>query len=167
MDQERDEFNGVPEPPRPERRARPGVQPLTLAAVAVAGGTIGVAAVLIANAGTGLVATAGDTPSTAPATQAPAQGGGQQALPPLNGSGNGNGLQVMLAGRVVAVSPTSITLGGNGPSVTAKITQATQFSGKVHAISGVKVGDQVSAALTGTSMTSLTAKTIQDPGAAP
>jgi hypothetical protein len=72
----------------------------------------------------------------------------------------------MLAGRVVAVSPTSITLGGNGPSVTAKITKATQFSGKVHAISGVKAGDQVSAALTGASMTSLTAETIQDPGAA-
>jgi hypothetical protein len=74
---------------------------------------------------------------------------------------------MMIEGRVLAVSSTSITLGGAGPNVTARITRATQFSGKVHGITGVTLGDQVSATLTGSSATSLTATAIEDPGAAP
>jgi hypothetical protein len=72
----------------------------------------------------------------------------------------------MLSGRVTAVSATSITIGGTGPSVTAKITQATQFAGAVHGIGGVKVGDEVSATLSGSSAGSLTATAIEDPASA-
>jgi hypothetical protein len=66
------------------------VHPLTLAAVAVVGATIGVAAVLIADAGVGTTSATGTTPSYAPAPLAPtpgggSYGGGQSALPPLRG----------------------------------------------------------------------------------
>lgn len=157
-----DEHAGPPVPPPPPRGPRPRVHPLTLAAVAVAGVAIGVAAVLISDAGQGITA-AGTTPSAAPASR-PAQGGGLASLPPL--TGNSGGLQMMIEGRVTAVSSTSITLGGAGPSVSARITRSTQFSGKVHAVSGVKVGDQVRATLSGSSATSLTATSIEDPGTA-
>jgi len=170
-----DDFRDLPVPPRPPRGTRPRAHPLTLAAVAVAGATIGVAAVLIVGAGTGSTAATGAPASPGPASPAPAQGGGSHgadpyggvpsALPPL--SGTGAGLQVMLGGRVTAVSATSITIGGRGPSVTAKITKATRFTGNVHSVTGVKVGDQVSAVLSGASASSLTATTIQDLGAAP
>ena len=154
-----------------EHDAPPGVRPLTLAAVAVVGATIGVAAVLIADAGAGTPAATGTTP-TASAT-APGNGstsGGQSPLP-LSGpsglsgpGGTGNGLEITVGGRVTAVSETSITIGGGaGRSVTAKITKATRFAGTVRGIDGVKVGDQVNAVLTGASATSLTATTIEDP----
>jgi len=152
----------TPPPPHGPRR---GVHPLTLAAVAVAGVTIGVAAVLISDAGQDTTA-AVSTPSSAPASP-PAQGagGGLASLPPLTGTGGG--LQVMLEGRVTSVSATSITLGGAGPNVSARITRSTQFSGKIRGISGVKVGDQVRATLSGSNATSLTATSIEDPGTAP
>jgi hypothetical protein len=51
-------------------------------------------------------------------------------------------------------------------SITARITGSTQFSGQVRAISGVKVGDQVAASLTGSSASSLTATSLDDLGAA-
>ena len=170
-----DELAGFPEPPAPPGHGpRRRVHPLTLVAVAVAGATIGVAAVMIADFSSSPPA-AGGTPSSAPTAQAPSgganpgganpggayQGGGPSGLPPL--TGNGSGLRVMLSGRVVAVSATSITIGGRGPSVTAKITKATQFAGKVHGIGGVKVGDQVSATFSGSSASSLTASAIEDP----
>jgi Domain of unknown function (DUF5666) len=147
---------------------RQRVNPLVLVAIAVAAATIGVVAVLVVGGPA--------SPSSVPASYAPSASGapsgggsddgGQQALlPPLTGSGNG--LQMMLDGRVTAVSATSVTIGGQGPSVTAKITRATRFSGKVHSISGVKVGDRVSASLSGSSATTLTATTIEDPGEAP
>jgi hypothetical protein len=165
-----DEFRDVPAPPRPGRGARQRVHPLTLAAIAVAGATIGIAAVLIADAGAGTTSATGTTPSYAPASPAPtpsggSYGGGQVALPPLRGTGGG--LQMMIGGRVTAVSAVSITIGGAGPSVTAKITKATRFTGTAHGIGGVKVGDQVSAVLSGSSASNLTATTIEDPAAAP
>jgi Domain of unknown function (DUF5666) len=164
-----DEFAGFPEPPPPARGPRRRVPPLTLAAIAVAGATIGVAAVMIADIGTGTTAAVGGAPSA----QAPSgvgntggayPGGGPSGLSPVTGSGSG--LRMMLSGRVTAVSATSITIGGIGPSVTAKVTQATQFSGEVHSIGGVKVGDRVSATLSGSSASSLTATAIEDPAAA-
>ena len=168
-----DELAGFPEPPAPPGHGpRRRVHPLTLVAVAVAGATIGVAGVMIADFSSSTPA-AGGTPSSSPTAQAPSgganpggayQGGGPSGLPPL--TGNGSGLRVMLSGRVVAVSATSITIGGRGPSVTAKITKATQFAGKVHGIGGVKVGDQVSATFSGSSASSLTASAIEDPGRA-
>jgi hypothetical protein len=46
--------------------------------------------------------------------------------------------------------------------VTAAVTRATKVTGAVHGISGVKVGDEVSAQITGTA-SSLTATAIHDP----
>jgi hypothetical protein len=88
-------------------------------------------------------------------------GGGLPALPPLSGNGNGE-VQVSLIGKVVAVSGTSITLGGNGPSVKAAFTGSTKFGGKVTSPAGIKVGDEVSATVTGSS-SKLTVASIQDP----
>jgi hypothetical protein len=65
---------------------------------------------------------------------------------------------------VLAISGTSITIGGNGPSVTAAITGSTRVTGTVRGISGVKAGAEVSAQITGTSG-HLTATAIQDPAA--
>jgi hypothetical protein len=56
--------------------------------------------------------------ATAPSASASAGGAGLPALPALSGQGDGQ-LQLMLTGRVLAISGTSITIGGNGPSVTA------------------------------------------------
>ena len=53
-----------------------------------------------------------------------------------------------LIGKVVKVSSTSITIGGPGRSITARVTSSTRITGKVSAISGIKVGDQVSAQIT-------------------
>lgn len=69
----------------------------------------------------------------------------------------------MLNGKVVAISSTSITLGGNGPNVVAKITSATKVTGNVSSPSGIKVGDQVAAQVSGKSSSSYVADSIQDP----
>jgi hypothetical protein len=69
---------------------------------------------------------------------------------------------MLLAGKVTAVTRTSITIGGNGPSVTAAVTSSTKITGRVSSISGIKVGDEVSAQLTGTGG-KLTVMSIQDP----
>jgi hypothetical protein len=82
-------------------------------------------------------------------------------LPGLSGNGNGQ-LQMILTGRVLAVSGAAITIGGNGPSVTAAVTGATKIAGTAHGIGGVKVGDEVSAQITGTA-SHLIATAIQDP----
>lgn len=69
---------------------------------------------------------------------------------------------MMLTGQVLAVSHASITIGGAGPAVTAAITSATTITGSVHGIGGVKVGDEISAQITGTP-SHLTATALQDP----
>ena len=46
------------------------------------------------------------------------------------------------------MSRTSITIGGPGHTVTAAVTGATRVTGKVSAITGIKVGDRVSAQIT-------------------
>jgi hypothetical protein len=129
------------------------------AAVAVLAAAAGVAVGLFLVKGTPVASTAdGATPSAS----APAGSGtGLPALPGLSGNGNGQ-LQMLLTGRVLAVSGTSITIGGDGPSVTAAVTSATTITGTVHGIGGVKVGNEVSAQITGTA-SHLTATAIQDP----
>jgi hypothetical protein len=98
-----------------------------------------------------------------PGASAPASAGSGADLPGRPGSGNGSGqLQMMLAGRVLAVSGTSITIGGAGPSVTAAVTSATKITGTARGIGGIKVGDEVSAQITGTA-SHLTATAIKDP----
>ncbi len=73
----------------------------------------------------------------------------------------------MIGGTVTAVSATSITLGKGGQAVTAAVNYATKVTGKVTSISGIKVGDLVSASLSGTSGGNLAADSIQDPASLP
>ena len=60
--------------------------------------------------------------------------------------------------------PGVLGAGGDGPSVTAAVTGATTITGTVHGIGGIKVGNEVSAQITGTA-SHLTATAIQDPPA--
>jgi hypothetical protein len=109
-------------------------------------------------------AAGGATPSASAPASAPASrgsGAGPQALPGLPGNGDGQ-LRILLTGRVLAVSGTSVTIGGAGPSVTAAVTGATKLTGRVHGIGGVKVGDQVAAQITGTP-SHLVIASLQDP----
>jgi hypothetical protein len=75
-------------------------------------------------------------------------------------------LRLEIGGPVTAVSATSITVGGGGRGVTAAVTKATKVTGKVTSIGGVKVGDVVSASMTGTNG-KLTVTSIQDPASLP
>jgi hypothetical protein len=156
-----------PEPPGRSRTSKIILLTLT-AAVAAAGGFFVVTAVRDVSANP---ATASATPSAAPSS--PAQGG-----LPTTGSGNGSGalpipstgpgetLHLEIGGKVSAVSPTSITLGAHGQSVTAAITKSTTITGKTHAISGIKAGDLVLAQITSTDG-KLIATAIQDPASIP
>jgi hypothetical protein len=135
----------------------PGFSVRVAAAVAVLAAAAGVAAGLFLVKGTPTSMADGATPSVS----SPAGSTGLPALPGLSANGNGQ-LQMVLTGRVLAVSGTSITIGGNGPSVTAAVTSATTITGTVHGIGGIKVGNEVSAQITGTA-SHLTATAIQDP----
>jgi hypothetical protein len=143
-------------------RGAPGFSVRLAAAVAVVAAAVGVTAGLLLVQGKPIADGARQT-ATAPSASAPASAGGSglPALPALSGQGDGQ-LQLMLTGRVLAISGTSITIGGNGPSVTAAITRSTKITGAVHGIGGVKAGAEVSAQVTGSSG-HLTATAIQDP----
>ncbi|MCW2894386.1 MAG: hypothetical protein JWO75_3875, partial [Actinomycetia bacterium] len=117
--------------------------------------------------------------SATPASSAPAASGSGAA--PSSGAGNGTHLaapgggiplppgateRLEIGGQVTAVSATSITLDGGGQAITAAVTRATTITGKVTSISGIKVGDLVSASITGADG-KLTANSIQDPASLP
>lgn len=68
--------------------------------------------------------------------------------------------------QVTAVSSTSITAGGAGHTVTAAVTRSTRITGKVSGISGIKVGDQVSAQIVQNGGAA-SATAIQDPAQPP
>ena len=61
---------------------------------------------------------------------------------------------------------TSITIGGPGHTVTAAVTGSTRITGKVSGISGIKVGDQVSAQIVQNGGAAR-ASAIQDPAQPP
>jgi hypothetical protein len=121
---------------------------------------------------------ASDSPaaSAAPSASAPTSGG-SGALPSGGAqSGPGAGTaplppgaaeHLLVGGKVAAVSATSITLGSGTQTVTAAVTQSTKVTGKVTRISAIKVGDLVSASITGTSGGQLVADAIQDPASLP
>jgi hypothetical protein len=151
-------------PPRPPRRSRS----LTIAAVAIAAFVAAVvAAVLIVGGLTGSPSTAGSASSAAPAQGA--QGGGAAGGGPViggggagGGGGGGGGGQLFLGGKVTAISATSITLTGQGHTFTAAITSSTKFTG-VRGPSGIKVGAEVAAQITGYDSGHPVATAIQDP----
>jgi hypothetical protein len=141
-----------------------------LVAVAVMAAIAGAAAGFFLIRGASAASAAGgatpsvSAPASVPASAPASSGGGAgTGLPGLPGNASGNGqLRMLLTGRVLAVSGTSITIGGAGPSVTASVSSATKITGRAHAIAGVKVGDEVAAQITGTPG-HLVISTLQDP----
>jgi hypothetical protein len=148
---------------------------LALTAVVAAAAGFGVVAVALHDA-TGSPATA----SAAPSSSAPGAGG--SGAVPSSGAGKGRQLaplgggvsslppgameRLEIGGQVTSVSATSITLDAGGQAIKAAVTRATTITGKVTSISGIKVGDLVSASISGTSG-KLTADSIQDPASLP
>jgi hypothetical protein len=120
----------------PKRRSRPVLLLVTalLAAAAGAGIVLGV---------DGLAGSSGVTrgPVSQPSALTPVAPGGN-SLPGTGSAGSGT---LFVIGKVTAVSGTSITVGGPGHTVTAAVTGSTRITGQVSGISGIKVGDQVSA----------------------
>jgi hypothetical protein len=159
--------------PPPGQRSNP----LIIGAIAFLAAVLGAGAVLVImhlTAGPS-TSTTSDSPSsgaiTAP-TQGPITSPGQ-GTGNGNGSGNsggipasGGGLQIFLAGQVTKVSSTSITINGAGNTITAAVTSATKFGGKVSSISQIKVGDFISAQIRG-STSHPVAALIQDPPETP
>jgi hypothetical protein len=142
-------------PPPPLARRLPVA---ALVAIALTAAGIGALIVLAARGLSGSPA----TPSSQPTAQAPAQPGGSGGGAfPGNAAGG-----MFVGGRVTAVSATSITLGGPGRSITAAVTSSTRFTGQVSSISGVKVGDLVTAQLTQNGG-SVTVIAISDPAQLP
>jgi hypothetical protein len=131
---------------RPGGRGRP-VASLVVVAVLAAGVGAGLTFALNSPSGTPAAATSTRGPSRA-SGQVP---GGPAGRVPAGGSGGvpgGGQAEMLVMGSVTAVSATSITIGGNGPAVTAAVTDATRVTGQVSSIAGIKVGDEVSAQLT-------------------
>jgi hypothetical protein len=144
----------VPPVPFPAQRARERRRSLiALTATAVAAAGLGVGAVLVYRN-----AQAGSTPSSTASHNAslrPAHGGAP--------AGPGSEAEMEVLGKVAAVGKSSITIGG-GPvqSVRAAVTSATRFTGTVHRLAAVRVGNVVQAQII---VTNGTAKLIslQDP----
>ena len=143
--------------------AGPGGMPGRPASRRFSPATLVVIAVVAVVAGAGIALgfqVFGSPASSAPPSQssnlAPLQpgaggqpGSGGQAGPNGGFPGGAGGVaHAFLIGKVVKVSSTSITIGGPGRSITASVTSSTRVTGKVSAISGIKVGDQVSAQIT-------------------
>lgn len=164
-DEADDDQAGPPPWPGAARAHGPGGQPgprhrralaLTVVAVAAlavgAGGAAAVAQGLLHEASAPAAPTAGPPTSAAPGGVIP--------------GGSGGTARLFMAGRVLAVSPTSITIGGPAHRVTAAVTTATRITGHVTSIRSVKVGDQVSAQITERSGKAI-ATSIQDPARLP
>jgi hypothetical protein len=156
-----------PPPPGPRgQRTRKGMLLVATAMIAAAAGFLVVTAVHDVSANP---ASASGSPTSSPQGELPSEGtgnGGGTGAPPIPSTGPGQTLRLEIGGKVTAVSATSITLGAHGQSVTATVTKATTVTGKVASIGGIKVGDLVSAQITGTNG-KLTATAIQDPASIP
>jgi hypothetical protein len=155
-------------PPAPPGGRGPGgrrVSALSVAAVALVALAAGVGVTLALDHGPGQTPAASvSTPSTQPSGLLPTQAGGGfsgGALPGGSGSG-GQTIVDTIAGKVTAVSSTSITIGGNGQSVKAAVTKSTKVQGNDSSISQVKVGDMVLAQVL-VSGPKYSALAIQDP----
>ena len=149
-------------------RGRP--RPLAIAAVAVAALAAGAAVALAVTRGPSSApssTTPGNPPAGAPSFTAPGGSSGNGGGGPIPGAGGtGGAAQMFIGGKVLAVSGTSITIGGPGRSVTAAVTGSTRVTGRVSGIQGVRTGDQVTAQIT-ESGGRATATAIQDPAEMP
>lgn len=135
---------------------------LGVALIAVLAGVAGAFLAFLLTQGPSASPSAGRISSSAVPVPSRRAGGGQ-ALGGLPGGVNGQ-VQMIIVGKVAAVSSTSITVTGQGNDITGAVTGTTKVTGKVSGISGVKVGDQVLIKFTGTPGSgTLTAATIQDP----
>ena len=144
-------------------RGRRYIFPLAAVAVGVFAATAGAGVAEVLMHGPAM-STAATAPSQSPASAAPGPSGAAGSRP-QGGQGTVPAGLIVLLGKVTAVSSRSITLAGNGPSVTAAITGSTTFSGKVHSVRQVKVGDRVMARIR-VRGAAMTAAQIQDPGTA-
>jgi hypothetical protein len=152
--------------PAPGGRGGGGGPPrrlLALAAVAVVA--------LAAGAGVALLIGRSHAPAPAAAASRPpplaAPGGNGSSGGARPGSGAGGGtIQMFADGQVLAVSGTSITIGGPDHRVTAAVTSSTRITGRVGSIRAVKVGDQVTAQITQSGGRAV-ATAIQDPAQLP
>jgi hypothetical protein len=141
----------VPPPAEPGPGIGPGTRlrrvlgPLAVAVLAAAAG----AGIVLAFTGSSGGAPSAASPSRSPRYLAPGSSAGPGS--PGQGGGvlpGGGAATLFLVGTVTAVSATSITIEGTGPAVTATVTPSTRVSGRVASISGIRVGDQVSALIT-------------------
>lgn len=138
----------VPEPAEPGPVIGPGTRlrrvlgPLAVAVLAAAAG----AGLVLAFTGSSGGPSAAASSSKPPRSLTP--GGQAGPASPRQGSGvlpGGGTSTLFLVGTVTAVSSTSITIAGAGPTVTAAVTPSTRVSGRVASISGIRAGDHVSA----------------------
>ena len=157
---------GTPPPPARGGGGVPARRALALAVVAVVALATGAGVALILNQGSSAApsATGSSPPSAAPSFGGSGSNGNGGALP---GGGGGSGtIQMFVGGKVLAVSGTSITIGGPGHTVTAAVTSSTRVTGRVSSIRAVKAGDMVTAQIT-QSGGRATATAIQDPAQLP
>ena len=141
---------------------------LAVAAVAVVAAAAGAGIALIASPGPSASpaasASSGAAQSSPTPFTAPGQAGGSGGIP-SGGLPSGAVARIILGGKVLAVSSTSITIDGGGHGVVAAVTSSTRFTGRARGIGSVKVGDMMVAEMT-MSGSKVTAVTIQDPAAA-
>jgi hypothetical protein len=151
--------------PAPGGRGGGGGSPrrlLALAAVAVVA--------LAAGAGVALLIGRSHAPAppavaSRPPLAAPGGNGGVGGGLPGGGASGGT-IQTFVGGKVLAVSGTSITIGGPDHTVTAAVTSSTRITGRAGSIRAVKVGDQVTAQITQSGGRAV-ATAIQDPAQLP
>lgn len=133
-----------PPPPPGGRQDRPRHRrPLILAVIGLAAMVAGAGVTLVVSSELSPAAPAASGHTQSPTVTGPGSNSGQ--LPGGALPGGGGTAQMFIAGRVQAISATSITLGAPGRAVTAAITSATKVSGQVSRVSQIKVGDNASA----------------------
>ncbi|MBO0730652.1 MAG: hypothetical protein J2P57_15455 [Acidimicrobiaceae bacterium] len=141
----------------PGRRARSA---LILGAVALA--MIGTVAMLALVASNILPPDETVAPGSPPTPWALGQGGGNAAAP----GGIGAPTEALIAGRVAAVSRSSITIQGSGHALRGAVSSSTRVTGRATSIGAVEVGDEVSAQIAKQSGR-MVVTAIQDPAARP
>jgi hypothetical protein len=105
---------------------------------------------------------------SAPAAALPGTGqhisigpGAPAGQPPPAASGT-----LLVAGKVLAIRGTSVTIGAGPQAVTARVTSSTRFAGQVTSIAGVRAGDMVMAQISARNGNAAVVA-LQDPASLP